>query len=136
MLEDLQEENEEDVSGIVVSNDEEDEDEDVVNDHLIPQFSNEWTEAGWNDALSRMPERPSIISPLNSLVEDLEPNLPDEQLTLHPQDEQRTSHRQDEPPSLHRQKQSSISSRKTMSTKNWTDNTSAMVSSPCETSFS
>lgn len=136
MLEDLQEENEEDVSGIVVSNDEEDEEEDVVNEHLIPHFSNEWTEAGWSDALSRLPERPSIISPLNCLVEDLEPNLPDEQPTSHPQDEQRTSHRQDESPYVHRQKQSSISSRKTMSTKNWTDNTSAMVSSPCETSFS
>jgi hypothetical protein len=99
----------------------------------IPRFSSELTESGWGDALSRLPldTRPSIISPLKVLVEDLDPILLDEPRISH-----RTCNRQDEPPNTHRQRQASTSSRKTLSTKNATDLSSAMVASSCQTPVS
>jgi len=118
-LEDLIEESEEEGSGILISHEGD-------GKHKLPtiRVSNEWIESEWRDALSRLPEstRPSIISPFKRSVEKVESNLSDELQTI-----ERFSSRQ---------KQASISSRKTLSTKNATDHSSGMVTSPCETPLS
>jgi len=115
-LEDLIEETESEGSGFLFSHDGNDK-----HKHQAIRLPNDWIESEWSDALSRLPEstRPSIISPFKRPVEDLEINLSDE-----PQTMGRCSFRLT---------QASLSSRKTLSTKNATDNSSVMVTSTCQT---
>jgi len=126
-LEDLIEESEDEGSGILGSHEGDGKDK-------LPtiRISNEWIESEWRDALSRLPEstRPSIISPFKRPVENVESNLSDELQTI-----ERFSSRQNGLPKAHRQLQASISSRKTLSTKNSKDHSSGIVTSPCETTL-